>query len=225
MMTYKRHIRIFTSALVFMIGMGGKSMAQQPVTTEYVTVQTSMGTFEIGLYRKDAPKTVENFVQLAKRKFFDGIRVHRVAKGFVMQTGDEKSKNTAAVNEWGTGGQSIYPHKSFDKRASKTITVYTFNDELNPDAPSYKEGYRKGVVAMANSGPNTNTSQFFVMLNDNTTLPKNYTIFGKVVSGMDVVDKIGSVDVTPVFGPTDGRPKADILIKKVSMKSSGHSAP
>jgi len=199
---------------------GNVSLAQGPVTTELATVQTSMGTFEIGLYRKDAPKTVDNFVQLSRRKFFDGMRVHRVSQGFVIQTGDDKSKHAAKTNEWGTGGQSIYPHKVIDKRTSKMITVYTFNDELNPDAPSYKEGYTKGVVAMANSGPNTNTSQFFVMLRDNTALRKDFTIFGKVVSGMDVVEKIGAVEVIPgPFGPTDGRPKTDILVKKISVKS------
>lgn len=220
-MVHNSRMQLCLAVCLVIVFVACEANAQQPVISEYATVQTSMGTFEIGFYRKDAPKTVENFVQLAKRKFFDGMRVHRVSQGFVIQTGDDKSKSAARVNEWGTGGQSIYPHKQFDKRTSKSVTVYTFNDELNPDAPSYTEGYKKGVVAMANSGPNTNTSQFFVMLRDNTTLPKNYTIFGKVESGMDVVEKIGAVEVIPgPFGPTDGRPKTDILIKKISIKSA-----
>ena len=167
-------------------------------------VETSLGTFEIELYPADAPKTVENFVKLTEKKYFDGMRVHRVSKGFVIQTGDEKSKDPAKSAEWGTGGQSIWGKP--------------FEDELNPNTPSYKEGYKTGVVAMANRGPNTNTSQFFVCLRD-VALPHGYTIFGKVVKGLDVVQKIGAVDIIPgQMGPTDGRPKTDVMIKKISIK-------
>jgi cyclophilin family peptidyl-prolyl cis-trans isomerase len=199
------------------------AMAQKPVVTEEAVVQTSMGAFEIGLYRKDAPKTVENFVQLAKKKFFDGMRVHRVAKGFVIQTGDDKSKNPTKMNEWGTGGSSIYPHKAFDRRTNKMETMYTFEDELDSSTQSYKEGYTTGVVAMANTGaPGTNTSQFFILLTDHSGLPPSYTIFGKVTKGMDIVAKIGAVDVVPQMGPTDGRPKTDIFLKKVTIRPVPH---
>ena len=167
------------------------------------TVETSMGTFELELYADDAPKTVENFVKLAEKKYFDGMRVHRVSKGFVIQTGDDKSKDPKKVSEWGTGGQSIWGKP--------------FEDELNENTPSYKEGYKKGVLAMANRGPNTNTSQFFVCLAD-VGLPHGYTIFGKVTKGMDIVEKIGAVEIIPAMGPTDGRPKADVLIKKIAVK-------
>jgi cyclophilin family peptidyl-prolyl cis-trans isomerase len=172
---------------------------------QIAVVATSMGSFEIELYGTDAPKTVENFVKLAGKKFFDGMRVHRVVKGFVIQTGDDKSKDTTKMMEWGTGGQSIWGKP--------------FADELNPSTPSYKAGYLRGTVAMANRGPNTNTSQFFVMLADNTVLPKNYTIFGKVVSGMDVVDKIGSAEIVPLGGSSDGRPRTEILVKSVTIRS------
>ncbi len=172
--------------------------------TPVALVETSMGSFEIELYPADAPKTVENFVKLSEKKYFDGMRVHRISKGFVIQTGDDKSKDPAMADQWGSGGQSIWGKQ--------------FEDELNPNTPSYKEGYKKGVVAMANRGPNTNTSQFFICLQD-VGLPHNYTIFGKVVKGMDVVDKIGAVDIIPGrMGPTDGRPKTDVLIKKISIK-------
>ena len=181
-------------------GKKGKSESMK----EYAIVETSFGTFEIELYGQDAQKTAENFVKLAEKKYFDGMRFHRVVKGFVIQTGDDKSKDTSKVSGWGTGGRSIWGKE--------------FNDELNPNTPSYKEGYKKGVVAMANRGPNTNTSQFFIMLSDNTTLPKNYTIFGKVVKGHEVVDKIGGVEVIPVMGPSDGRPKVDVVMKKVTIK-------
>jgi len=167
-------------------------------------METSMGTVEFELYTDDAPKTTENFIKLAEKKFFNGMRIHRVSKGFVIQTGDEKSKDLKLVNSWGTGGQSIWGKP--------------FADELVATTPSYKEGYKRGVVAMANAGPNTNTSQFFFCLRD-VQLPHNYTIFGKVISGMDVVDKIGSVDIIPgQMGPGDGRPKVDIMVKKISVK-------
>ena len=104
---------------------------------------------------------------LQKRAIIDNLTFHRVEPGFVVQGGDP--------NGDGTGGYSIYGE--------------TFEDELNPDTESYKEGY-EGVLAMANRGPNTNGSQFFIMLADNESLPKNYTIFGKVTKGMDVVKSI-----------------------------------
>lgn len=160
-------------------------------------IETTMGTIEVELYRSDAPKTVENFTKLAQQKYFDGIIFHRVSKGFVIQGGDSTGT--------GTGGKSIYGKE--------------FEDELNPAAPSYKEGYKKGVLAMANRGPNTNTSQFFIMLKDIPSMPKNYTIFGKVVKGMDIVEKIGQVDITPAMGPNDGKPKVDVVMKKVTIKA------
>ncbi|MFN0158263.1 MAG: peptidylprolyl isomerase [Bacteroidota bacterium] len=172
---------------------------------EIAVVETSLGTFEIEFYRADAPKTVDNFVKLADKKYFDGIRFHRVSKNFVIQAGDDKTKDTSKVREWGTGGKSIYGK--------------AFEDELNPNTASFKEGYKKGVVAMANGGPNTNTSQFFVMLKDNLGLPKNYTIFGKVVKGIDVVDKIGAVEIIPVMSSNDGRPKDDVFIKKITIRA------
>jgi cyclophilin family peptidyl-prolyl cis-trans isomerase len=178
-------------------------------TGSIARVETSLGTFDIQLYNADAPKTVENFVKLAGQKFFDGQRFHRVSKNFVIQAGDDKSKDVRKKNEWGTGGRSIWGRE--------------FEDELNPNTPSYQAGYLRGVVAMANRGPNTNTSQFFIMLRDNTSLPKNYTIFGKVIKGMDVVEKIGQVEIEPVMGPADGRPKVDVVIKKIRILPSSGS--
>ena len=139
-----------------------------------VLVKTNFGNIELTLLGSDAPKTVENFVKLAQSGFYDGVRFHRVIKGFMIQGGDPNSKD----NDWsddGMGGPG-----------------YQFEDELNPQTESYKAGYLKGVVAMANSGSDTNGSQFFIML-ENYPLPRNYTIFGKVVEGQDVVDKIGNL--------------------------------
>jgi len=176
----------------------GKSenMTADKGTAEIAVMATSMGTIEIELYRNDAPRTVDNFVKLAEQKYFDGIKFHRIAKGFVIQGGDPTGT--------GGGGKSIYGKE--------------FEDELNPAAPSFKTGYVRGTVAMANRGPNTNTSQFFIMLQDAPRLPKAYTIFGRVVSGLDVVDQIGAVEITPEMGATDGRPKTDVVITSVRMK-------
>lgn len=173
---------------------------------EIAVVETSMGTFEMELYPADAPKTVENFVTLARRKYFDGMRFHRIAKGFVIQTGDPLSKDPARISQWGTGGESIYGK--------------AFEDELDPNTPSAKAGYEKGAVAMANTGrPGTNTSQFFVCLRD-VPLPHQYTIFGRVVKGIDVVEAIGQVEIVPQMGPNDGRPRKDVVLKKVTIRKS-----
>lgn len=136
------------------------------------TITTPKGNIVIKLYPQDAPKTVTNFATLAKSGFYNGLTFHRVVPGFVIQGGDPLGN--------GSGGYSIYGQ--------------TFQDELNPNAPSYQAGYLQGVVAMANRGPNTNGSQFFIMLADTPSLPKNYTIFGKVTQGMNVVQQIAIGD-------------------------------
>lgn len=152
-----------------------------------ITLETNYGTIVFETYNNDAPKTVENFITLANKKFYDGIIFHRVIQGFMIQGGDPNGN--------GTGGPG-----------------YKFPDELNPQTASYKAGYKKGVVAMANSGPDTNGSQFFIMTED-YPLPNNYTIFGKVVSGQDVVDTIANVKT----GAND-KPVALVTIKKVTVK-------
>ena len=160
-----------------------------------ITLSTSMGDMVFETYDEDAPKAVENFITLAEKKYYDGLTFHRVIKGFMIQGGDPNCTSARSSGLCGTGGPG-----------------YRFEDELNPLTPSYEEGYKKGVVAMANAGPNTNGSQFFIMLADNP-LPHNYTIFGKVVSGQDVVDKIGSVKT----GAGD-RPAETVVIKSVKVE-------
>jgi cyclophilin family peptidyl-prolyl cis-trans isomerase len=157
------------------------------------------GEIKIQLYDQDAPKTVENFLRLTNAGYYNCLTFHRVAKGFVIQGGDPTGD--------GTGGVSAFGRE--------------FTDELNPNSASYKAGYVKGTVAMANRGPNTNSSQFFITLGDlNTSLPKNYTIFGKVVAGMDIVEKIGQVEVEPgPFGPGDGMPLVPVVITKATITS------
>jgi len=155
--------------------------SQDPVVTNVMVIKTTMGDIGAEFYGVDAPKTVANFVGLAEQGFFNGILFHRVVKNFVIQTGDPLTKDSTLKDLWGTGGESIYGEQ--------------FEDELNPAAPSYKRGYIEGVIAMANAGPNTNSSQFFIGFGSAKSLPKKYTIFGKVFFGMDIVHAIEQVPV------------------------------
>lgn len=176
-----------------------------PELTDSVKVMTSMGSFVIGLYGKDAPKTVENFLGLVRKRYYNGILIHRVAKDFIIQTGDNTTKYKARKADWGKGGQSFFGEP--------------FADELNTDTRSYRSGYAYGTVAMANKGPNTNTSQFFICLSEAYELEKKWTIFGRVLSGMNVLEEINSIEVEPgVFEPNDGIPVKPIKIFSITIK-------
>jgi len=192
------HITKLAVCLTIIFGLSQSIGCQSDTTkgkTVNVLIETTKGNVELELFESDAPKTVANFVGLAEQGYYNGIIFHRVSKGFVIQGGDSTGT--------GRGGKSIYGKE--------------FEDELNPATPSYKEGYKRGTVAMANRGPNTNTSQFFIMLSD-VPMPKNYTIFGKVTKGMNVVDSIAAVEIIPQMGDTDGKPKVDVVMKKVIVK-------
>ena len=128
------------------------------------TINTSEGEIVIELLATEAPKTVNNFVFLAREGFYDGVVFHRIVKGFMIQGGDPTGT--------GSGGPG-----------------YKFDDE-----PVTRE-YVPGILAMANAGPNTNGSQFFVMHGE-LNLPKAYTIFGQVAQGMEVVDALANTPVT-----------------------------
>ena len=149
-----------------------------------ITLQTNLGDITFETYDADAPKAVQNFITLAQKGFYKNVIFHRVIKGFMIQGGDPTGT--------GTGGPG-----------------YSFEDELNSATESYKRGYVKGMVAMANAGPNTNGSQFFIMLND-TPLPHSYTIFGIVIAGQQVVDAIGNVKTN-----ANDRPLEPVTIKGV----------
>ena len=135
-----------------------------------VTIATEKGDIDVDLFTTDAPKASQNFVDLAKKGFYNDVIFHRVIPGFMVQGGDGEHGKKASLNRGrvGTGGPG-----------------YKFADE--PVTGSYV----RGTLAMANSGPNTNGSQFFIMHAD-YGLPKNYTTFGQVTKGMDVVDAIVS---------------------------------
>jgi cyclophilin family peptidyl-prolyl cis-trans isomerase len=132
------------------------------------TIETDEGTIEVELHTSDAPKATKNFVDLAKKGFYDDVIFHRVIPGFMIQGGDGQHGKKSSLDRGrvGTGGPG-----------------YKFDDE------KVRGEYSRGTLAMANAGPNTNGSQFFIMHAD-YALPKNYTIFGQVTKGMDVVDRI-----------------------------------
>lgn len=143
-------------------------------------IETNKGTIKFELLEEDAPKTTENFRLLAEKDYYNDIIFHRVIKNFMVQGGDPEGQ--------GFGGESAWGGK--------------FNDEIDSGSELYQGGYEKGTVAMANSGPNTNGSQFFIMHKD-YGLPASYTKFGKVIEGQDVVDKIAEVDTNSSDKPLD----------------------
>jgi peptidyl-prolyl cis-trans isomerase B (cyclophilin B) len=153
------------------------------------TLTTNKGDIDVEFYPDDAPMTVNNFVQLANEGFYDGTPFHRVVRGFVIQGGDPTGT--------GTGGPG-----------------YRFQDE------PVKKDYERGTLAMANAGPDTNGSQFFIVLEDlRGRLPKNYTIFGKVTDGMDVVDQIAAVPTRRGAGGEHSTPTEPVTLEKVKVQA------
>ena len=155
-------------------------------------IQTNKGTIRFELLEADAPKTTENFITLAERGYYDGIIFHRVIKGFMIQGGDPTGT--------GRGGESAAGGR--------------FNDEISASSPVYRKGYKAGTVAMANAGPNTNGSQFFIMHVD-YALPPSYTIFGRVTEGQEVVDAIATT-----AKDRNDRPLAEVKMEKVTIESA-----
>jgi cyclophilin family peptidyl-prolyl cis-trans isomerase len=153
-------------------------------------IKTNKGTIRFELLEEDAPKTTENFRLLAERGYYDGLIFHRVIKGFMIQGGDPMGM--------GYGGESAWGGK--------------FKDEINPSTPLYQGGYKAGTVAMANSGPNTNGSQFFIMHVD-YPLPPNYTKFGQLIEGQDVVDAIAQSQTD-----RNDKPTSPVTMEKVTIE-------
>ena len=157
-------------------------MQIDPAKKYTATIDTSCGKITIDLDAKGAPKTVNNFVFLANKKFYDGLTFHRVVKDFVIQGGDPEGT--------GSGGPG-----------------YKFEDELPQD------GYKLGSLAMANSGPNTNGSQFFIVTGQNgTQLPASYSRFGLVTGGLDVAQKLES------FADPQQKPTRPLYILSITVK-------
>ncbi|MAZ67756.1 peptidylprolyl isomerase [bacterium] len=154
-------------------------------------ISTSKGDITLELNSAGTPNTVANFMKLAQEGFYNGTKFHRVIPNFMIQGGDPLTKDNSIKARWGTGGPG-----------------YTFDDEI------YSSNQNNiGTIAMANAGPNTNGSQFFINVADNNFLDEKHTVFGKVVSGMEVVTEIVNV---PTEGPD--RPVDDVVINSITIQ-------
>lgn len=162
----------------------GKATQGTAAEKTYAKFETSKGNFTVQLFTERAPLTTKNFIQLAQKGFYDGIVFHRVIDGFMIQGGDPSGN--------GTGGPG-----------------YTIKDEIHPDLRH--DG--QGILSMANAGPNTGGSQFFITLDKTDWLNGKHAVFGKVTEGMDIVKAIGKAPV----GSQD-RPKENIVIRKVTIE-------
>jgi len=165
-------------------------------SAEGVIIKTNLGSIEIDFYAEKAPKTVANFIKLAGSEFYNGTRFHRIVKDFMIQGGDPLSKDIQKKDLWGTGGPG-----------------YTFEDEIGENNKN-----DVGTIAMANAGPNTNGSQFFINTNNNNFLDTKHTVFGKVVNGMDVLAKINNVETEMNASGEKSLPVEDIIIESITLK-------
>jgi cyclophilin family peptidyl-prolyl cis-trans isomerase len=207
----KKHFRFLEPALMisFLLaavlslchcGKSSPSNSKVPIGAKssggkHAVIDTDKGSMVIEFFENDAPRAVENFRLLAEHGYYDGVTFHRIVKGFMIQGGDPSADGTGGESAWGG----------------------TFEDEINRDSDLYQRGYRRGIVAMANSGPNTNGSQFFIMHQDYKLRP-NYVIFGNVIKGQEVVDALA--DVPTVLGADNNmsKPLTPVIIRKVTIQ-------
>jgi cyclophilin family peptidyl-prolyl cis-trans isomerase len=161
----------------------------------HATIETDRGAIEIEFLPAAAPKAVENFRLLAEHGYYDGVTFHRVVKGFMIQGGDPVGDGTGGESAWGP----------------------TFEDEIDPQSELYRAGYRRGIIAMANAGPNTNGSQFFIMHEDFDLAP-NYVIFARVTKGLEIVDAIANTQTTLGGDGAMSKPVNPIVMKKVTVR-------
>ena len=162
---------------------------------KHASIDTDKGAIELTFLENDAPKAVENFRLLSEYGYYDGLTFHRIIRGFMLQGGDPKADGTGGQSAWGP----------------------PFADEINPDSALYRGGYKRGLVAMANAGPNTNGSQFFILHQD-YPLPPNYVLFAWVSKGIEVVDALAA---TPTQIGSDGEPSkpvTPVMIRKVTIR-------
>ncbi len=158
-----------------------------------IILYTSKGDITIEMMTDDAPNTVANFVKLAKEGFYEGTKFHRVIEGFMIQGGDPLTKDDTQIESWGRGGPG-----------------YSFEDEIHEHNRN-----EVGTMAMANSGPDSNGSQFFINTADNNFLDDKHTVFARIVDGLSVVKNIESTSTE------DGdRPTKPIVLTKVSIRES-----
>ena len=190
------HVAVASISLAafLMTGCGGSNQSKRTAVFE-----TDLGSIKIELLEDESPKTVENFRLLAERGYYDGTIFHRVVSGFMIQGGDPKGN--------GSGGE--------------TATGAPLPNEIDPRSPLYQGGYKRGMVAMANKGkPETGSSQFFIMHGDRSSsqLPLNYTIFGRVTEGMDVVDRIAAAPTTNAPNGEKSRPVTPVKTNRIYLQ-------
>lgn len=155
------------------------------------TIKTNKGDIVLELYADQTPNTAGNFAKLAKEGFYDGTKFHRVIENFMIQGGDPQTKDDSLAMMWGTGGPG-----------------YQFADEIVPGLSNVA-----GTISMANAGPNTNGSQFFINVADNVFLDGKHAVFGRVVEGMELVMQLSQVETLPGDVPVD-----PIVLEKVTVE-------
>jgi len=168
----------------------GNNNVAPPNNNMIAIMQTNFGEIKIELFSSNAPKTVENFVKLVESDFYNGTKFHRVLKDFMIQGGDPLTKDDSLKNRWGTGGPG-----------------YAFADEIHSNNHNIV-----GTISMANAGPDTNGSQFFINTADNNFLDTKHTVFGKIIEGMDVVRNMENVATEDSDRPID-----DVIIENIKM--------
>ena len=162
---------------------------------KHATIETNKGAIEIEFLDGDSPQAVENFRLLAEHGYYDGLTFHRIVKGFMIQGGDPTGTGTGGESAWGEA----------------------FPDNINLQSGLYQAGYRRGILAYANSGPNTNGSQFFIMHMDYELAP-NYVMFARVTSGMTTVDAIADARTSLGDDGAMSKPVEPQIITKVTVK-------
>ena len=183
-----RNIIIIGMLMVFILGCQTEPIEEpekgENMPNRHAIIETTMGTIDIELFEDKAPLTTANFIKLAEQGYYDGIIFHRVIPGFMIQTGDPT----------GTGAGDA---------------GYKIKDEFHPDLKHDKAG----IVSMANAGPNTGSSQFFITHKATTWLDNKHAVFGQVVEGQDIVDAIGNVETN-----SRDKPLEDVVMNKVTIK-------
>ena len=185
--TLRRAFVLFGVALLWTAGCGAKSSGGL-----HAVIDTSKGAIEVEFFAKEQPKAVENFRLLAEHGYYDGLPFHRIIKTFMIQGGDPKGDGTGGESAWGGD----------------------FPDEIDTSSPLYQQGYRRGILAMANHGANTNGSQFFIMHQD-FGLPPQYVIFAHVTKGLDVIDALAETPTTMGDDGQMSRPLTPPTIKTI----------
>lgn len=166
------------------------NMTDDTSSNTNIVLKTNMGDIEVELFTAEAPVTSGNFLKLATEDFYDGVKFHRVIDRFMVQTGDPNSKDDSKKGLWGTGGPG-----------------YAIPDEFAQGLSNVR-----GTLSMANAGPNTGGSQFFINTVDNTPLDGKHSVFGKVTGGMEVVDAISKVKTGPNDVPLEAVIIEDVIV-------------